>query len=103
MLEIAANKMNATPLTLFARAVLCNWLVVLAVWSAFKVENEMVKLAMIWWCLLAFIGSGYEHSVANMTLLTMANLLPHGSAVSWVGMAYTLSIVTLGTSSAARS
>lgn len=98
VLEVAASKMTAAPLTLFAKAVLCNWLVVLAVWSAFKVENEMAKLGMIWWCLLAFIGSGYEHSVANMTLLSMANLLPHaaGSGVSWAGMVYNLSVVTLG-------
>ena len=96
VIEVAASKMNAGPLTLFARAVLCNWLVVLAVWSAFKVENEMAKLLMIWWCLLAFIGSGYEHSVANMTLLSMANLLPHGAGVSWAGMAYNLTVVTFG-------
>lgn len=96
VLEIAAGKMTAGPLTLFAKAVLCNWLVVLAVWSAFKVENEAARLLMVWWCLLAFIGSGFEHSVANMTLLSMANLLPHGSAVSWTGMAYNLSVVTVG-------
>ena len=96
VLDVASSKMNAAPLTLFTKAILCNWLVVLAVWSAFKVENEMAKLLMIWWCLLAFIGSGFEHSVANMTLLSMANLLPHGGAVTWTGMAYNLSIVTLG-------
>jgi formate/nitrite transporter FocA (FNT family) len=31
-----------------------------------------------------------------MTLLSMANMLPHGAGVSWSGMAYNLSIVTLG-------
>lgn len=94
--KVAASKMTADPSTLFARAILCNWLVVLAVWSAKQVDSEAAKLLMIWWCLLAFIGSGYEHSVANMTLLTMANLLPHGSAVSWAGMAYNLAVVTAG-------
>lgn len=96
VLEVAGSKMNGDPLTLFAKAILCNWLVVLAVWSAIKVDNEVARLLMVWWCLLAFIGSGYEHSVANMTLLSMANLLPHGADVSWAGMAYNLSVVTAG-------
>lgn len=96
VLAIASSKINAAPMTLFAKAILCNWLVVLAVWCAFKVENEMAQLLMIWWCLLAFIGSGFEHSVANMTLLSMANMLPHGADISWVGMAYNLTVVTLG-------
>jgi len=52
---------------------------------------------MIWWCLLAFIGSGYEHSVANMSILFLANVLPHSAAaVSWGGMAYNLAVVTAG-------
>jgi nitrite transporter NirC len=94
--SIGASKMSLPVVPLFVRAMLCNWLVCLAVWSNFQLENTSAKLVMIWWCLLAFIGSGYEHSVANMTLLSMANLLPHGSAVSWAGMAYNLSVVTAG-------
>lgn len=93
---VAAKKMNAPWGALFLRAVLCNWLVVLAVWSFFKLKSETAKLIMVWWCLLAFIGSGYEHSVANMTLLTLANLLPHGAGVSWTGWVWNLAPVTLG-------
>lgn len=98
VLTVAAKKMNAPFMTLFFKAILCNWLVVLAVWSAFRAKTESGKLIMIWWCLLGFIGSGYEHSVANMTLLTLANLLPNdGSfAVSWSGMMSNLIPVTLG-------
>lgn len=96
VLSVAAAKMNAPATELFLKAILCNWLVVLAVWSAIKMDDEVAKLVMIWWCLLAFIGSGYEHSVANMTLLTLANLLPHGAAVSWSGMVHNLVPVTLG-------
>lgn len=94
-LSVAAGKMNAPGTELFLLAILCNWLVVLAVWSAFRLENETAKLLMVWWCLLAFIGSGYEHSVANMTVLTYANLVG-GPDVSWAGMAHNLLYVTLG-------
>ena len=52
---------------LFWRGVLCNMLVCLAIWSAARLKSEGAKLAVIFWCLLAFITSGFEHVVANMT------------------------------------
>ncbi|WP_338740623.1 formate/nitrite transporter family protein [Haloplanus salilacus] len=99
---VAETKMTLSPLELFIQAVFCNWLVVLAVWCSFRLENTIAKLVMIWWCLLAFTGTGFEHSVANMTVLSLANFLQittgqaAPAAVDWVGMAYNISIVTLG-------
>jgi len=59
---------DATPgAQLFWRAVLCNALVCLALWMASRATSDGAKLAVLWWGLLAFIGSGFEHSVANMT------------------------------------
>lgn len=98
LMTIAAKKMNSPFSVLFFKAILCNWLVVLAVWCAFRAKTESGKLIMIAWCLLGFVGSGYEHSIANMTLLTLANFLPNdGSyAVSWTGWIKNLVPVTLG-------
>jgi nitrite transporter NirC len=99
---VAETKMTLSPMEAFIQGVFCNWLVVLAVWSNFRLENAIAKLVMVWWCLLAFIGSGYEHSVANMTLLSLANFLQVTSgqaapaAVNWSGWIYNISIVTLG-------
>jgi len=93
---VAAKKMHLPFWTAFVRGILCNWLVVLAAWSYYKLKSESGKLIMIFWCLLAFIASGFEHSIANMTLLTLANLLPHGAAYGWVDIAYNLVPVTLG-------
>ena len=95
--SVGAAKMTRPLVPLFLRAMLCNWLVCLAVWCNFQLENTSAKLMMIWWCLLAFIGSGYEHSVANMTILFLANVLPHTDpGVTWAGMGYNLVAVTLG-------
>jgi len=94
---IGATKMTMAPVELFLRAMLCNWLIVLAVWCNFRLENPVAKLIMIFWCLLVFIGAGFEHSIANMAILTSANLLPIADpAVSWSGMAYNIAIVTAG-------
>lgn len=94
---VGGAKMTRDLVPLFLRAMLCNWLVCLAVWSNFQLENTSAKLIMIWWCLLAFIGSGYEHSIANMTILFAANVAaPGAEAVTWAGMGYNLAVVTAG-------
>jgi nitrite transporter NirC len=56
---------------LFWRAVLCNFLVCLALWMAGRVQGDVAKAIVLWWALLAFIGSGFEHSVANMTTFSL--------------------------------
>lgn len=92
-----AAKMSAPALELFFRGVLCNMLVCVAIWSCVRAKSEGARLVLIFWCLFAFIGSGFEHSVANMTLLSIGLFLPHDpSAISWLGFARNLSIVSLG-------
>ena len=96
MASAAAAKMGAGALALFMRGVLCNFLVCLAVWSAARASSDAGRLIMIFWCLFAFITTGFEHSIANMTLFTVALLEPSGQAVSIGGAFYNLMIVTLG-------
>ncbi|MCC7362800.1 MAG: formate/nitrite transporter family protein [Dehalococcoidia bacterium] len=94
--KTATTKMNLAATDLFLRGVLCNWLVCLAVWSTFRVQGDTAKLVMIFWCLFAFIGAGFEHSVANMTLLGVALLQEHPDTVTWGGFVHNLVPVTLG-------
>jgi nitrite transporter len=96
VLQVSSMKMNTGAKELFVRGILCNWLVCLAVWLAVKIKSETAKLIMIFWCLFAFISSGFEHCVANMTLLSLALLLPHGIEISLAGFGYNLTWVTLG-------
>ena len=51
---------------------LCNTLVCLGLWMASRTRSDAAKLAVLWWALLAFIASGFEHSVANMTTFSLA-------------------------------
>jgi len=97
VLGIVAAKMSAPALDLFFRGVLCNMLVCLAVWMGMRAKDETARLVLIFWCLFAFIGAGFEHSVANMTLLALGLFLPHDPAlVSWAGFARNLLLVTMG-------
>lgn len=92
----AAAKMSVPVFPLLMRGILCNALVCLGVWCTMRCKSESGKLIMIFWCLFAFITSGFEHSVANMTLLTIGLLSPMGAAVSISGYFYNLLVVTLG-------
>ncbi|HAX45324.1 MAG TPA: nitrite transporter NirC [Nitrospina sp.] len=96
VLKVAAAKMALGPQEAFIRGILCNWLVCLAVWISLKTQSDTAKLVMIFWCLFAFISSGYEHSIANQTLLSMAMFLPHGPEISIGGFVHNQIFVTLG-------
>jgi nitrite transporter NirC len=56
---------------LFARGVLCNILVCVAVWCMYRMKTEGGKLMMIFWAIYLFVVCGFEHSVANMTLFSL--------------------------------
>ena len=63
---------------------------------ASRTQSNAAKCIVIFWCLFGFIASGFEHSVANMTLLSTALLIEHPQTVTVVGMGYNLAWVTLG-------
>jgi nitrite transporter NirC len=96
ILKTAGAKMTAPFAQLFVRGILCNILVCLAIWCFFKLKEETAKLVMVFWCLFAFITSGFEHSIANMTLLSIALFIPHQAPVTLGGLAYNLTASTLG-------
>lgn len=96
LMKTADAKMASSPTALLARAVLCNWLVCLALWMAGRVDSDIARCTVIFWCLLAFIASGFEHSVANMTLLSLAVIGHFGDPVTIAAAVYNLAMVTVG-------
>lgn len=81
--SITSSKSALSGPSLFWRAVLCNLLVCLALWMAARTRSDVAKLVVLWWALLAFIASGFEHSVANMTIFGIGAL--QGSA-TWADL-----------------
>ncbi len=90
-----AHKVDSTVIALLARAILCNWLVCLAIWTASRVEGDTAKSIVMAWLLMAFVASGFEHSVANMTALTLGLLVP-ASTIDFAGAVRNLVLVTGG-------
>jgi nitrite transporter NirC len=94
--KVAQIKMSLPAWELFLRGILCNWLVCLAVWTSARALGDAAKLLLIFWCLFAFVGSGFEHSIANQSLLGLALFLPHDAAISWAGFVWNQTWVILG-------
>lgn len=65
-LKTAALKANLTFGDAFIRGILCNILVVLAVWLAYGAKDIVGKVFGIWFPIMTFVMCGYEHSIANM-------------------------------------
>ncbi|NCB92459.1 MAG: formate/nitrite transporter family protein [Clostridia bacterium] len=68
-IKISEGKVGLGPVELISRAILCNILVCLAVWCGIKMKSESGKLIMIFWCIIVFMICGFEHSVANMSIV----------------------------------
>lgn len=76
-------------MVLFAKGILCNWLVYLAIWMCVRTEG-MGRFIVIWWCLVAFIASGYEHSIANMTIFSISYLGDSKEVFTLAGVGHNL-------------
>ncbi|MBR3842098.1 MAG: formate/nitrite transporter family protein [Christensenellaceae bacterium] len=92
----ALTKTTLPALNLILRGLFCNILVCLGVWCSAKMKSESGKLIMIFWCLFAFITIGFEHSIANMSLIVIG-LLGDGIAGLTIGGYFrNLLFVTIG-------
>jgi len=91
--KIVPLKMQLSVLALIIRGFLCNLLVCLAVWMSGRAKDDTAKIFLIFWCLFAFIGSGFEHSIANMSLISLGIFQLN---LGWMGFLYNLLWVTTG-------
>lgn len=88
------NKLSIPVGQMFFRAVLCNFFVCLGVLCGIKLKEEAAKIAMIIICIAAFVVSGFEHCIANMSIFTVAYCVVPG--LSMGAILKSMLIVTLG-------
>jgi formate/nitrite transporter len=79
-LVTAVGKVNLSFSEAFCRGIACNWLVCLAVWLAIAGKDAISKIFGVYFPIMAFVASGFEHSVANMYFIPMGLFLK-GNAV----------------------
>jgi formate transporter len=60
---------HAGLITVFVKAMLCNWMVCLAVVAAMTTTSTVGKIATAYMPVFIFFAQGFEHSVVNMFLI----------------------------------
>jgi formate transporter len=73
--KIAAGKLHYSFLAAVALGILCNIFVCLGVWLSYASKSAGDKILAIIFPITAFVALGFEHSVANMYLLSIAWLV----------------------------
>ncbi|MFC8922554.1 formate/nitrite transporter family protein [Cellulosimicrobium sp. NPDC057127] len=92
--SMLAAKQHESGGQLLARGILCNVLVCAAIWACGRLTSEAGKAIVLFWAVLAFIASGFEHVVANMTTFSLGLFSGEGWTtwpdfarnVLWVGL-----------------
>jgi len=61
--------------TVFVKAILCNWMVCLGVVLAMCTNSTIGKIAAAWMPIFVFFAQGFEHAVVNMFIIPTGMLL----------------------------
>lgn len=96
VLRIAEGKAELSAGTAFARGILCNALVCLAIWLAMGGHSVTDKLLAIPLPIGAFVALGFEHSIANWFFLPYALALDEQELIPLGGAARNLALSTAG-------
>jgi len=95
-LRIAEEKMQLGFVEALCRGVLCNMLVCLAVIMSIASKTITGKIFGIYFPIMTFVASGYEHSVANMYFLPTALIVKGQFTSDFFSIFNNLVPVTIG-------
>jgi len=68
-------------ITVFVKAILCNWMVCMGVVMAMTSQSTIGKIVAAWLPIFIIFAQGFEHSVVNMFLIPTGMIL--GAKVSF--------------------
>jgi formate/nitrite transporter len=94
--KIADVKLQLTFIEALSRGILCNMLVCLAVIMSIASKTIMGKIFGIYFPIMTFVASGYEHSVANMYFLPVGLMAKGEFFSNFFSMFNNLIPVTIG-------
>lgn len=77
---VVSGKLHKAHSEIFFRAIMCNVMVCLAIWTINRMKNEVAQIIVIAWAITVFVAAGFEHVVANMTSFSLALMNDAGGA-----------------------
>lgn len=96
LLQIAQTKAGLSFGAAFARGILCNTLVCLAVWLAMGGHSVTDKILAILFPITGFVTMGFEHSIANWFFLPIGLAMQAPDTTMLPGVVNNLIAVSLG-------
>ncbi|MDR1567536.1 MAG: formate/nitrite transporter family protein [Streptococcaceae bacterium] len=84
-LAVANAKISATPLQAFISGIGCNWFVGLALWLCYAAKDGAGKILAIWFPVMTFVAIGFQHSVANVFIVSFAVILGKATLMQLLG------------------
>lgn len=93
-ISIAESKVALSFMEAFLKGIMCNVIVVLAVWFATGGKDIVSKIFACWFPIMLFVLCGFEHSVANMFFVPLGMIL--GANVGIYQLLFNLFAVTIG-------
>ncbi len=94
--SIAAIKAGLPFFQVLIRGILCNWLVCLALWISLASHDITGKIFGIFFPIMTFVASGFEHNVANMYFLSVGMMIDPATCITPGGFVNNLIAATLG-------
>ena len=95
LFRVAHYKTTAPAMAIFWKGVLCNWIICLAVWMPLRIAGEAARFMLIMLLVFIFFFSGYEHSIANMSIFALA-MLQDAPGLGWAQIVHNMVPATLG-------
>ena len=95
MLSLAGGKTALSFSHGFFRGIMCNVMVCLGMWCVLKLKSESAKMIVLFWAVIGFVVPGYEHSIANAGIFTMATFAK-ASSMDYQGLVLNMLSVSLG-------
>ncbi len=81
MISISNTKISFSFLQAIVLGILCNFLVCLAVYLSSNAKSTVEKIIVIFLPIFTFVALSFEHSVANMSYLSLGYLLDHNITI----------------------
>ena len=97
VLSTAASKCSMPFSDAFIKGILCNFLVCIAVWISFAAKEVVSKIVGLFFPIMMFVLCGFEHSIANMTIFSVALISPAIQGATLAGAIYNATYVQAAT------
>ncbi|MBS4202079.1 formate/nitrite transporter family protein [Bacillus sp. FJAT-49732] len=96
LFTLVEGKMNHTAIEIFFRAILCNWMVCMAIFLPKTLKNEFAQIFTLMLLVSVFFVSSFEHVIANLVSFSLVLVIPHPETITIGKAIHNLIPATIG-------